>query len=264
MERTYIALVEKDPGSDYGVWFTDLPGCITAGSTFEEACEMAREVLMLHLEGMSEGDEEIPLPSCANDVLAHPDAADAIALIVVEALPERTPEEAQAELEAFLASDEYQEIYGTPLTEEELDNLYEPLEEPSQSAISLKPVPDTSAGRTYAALVIQNPDDGFVVSFPDLAGCTASGSTLEETCEVARGALALHLEGLAVRGEFVIAPSPANAVWEHPDAADAVALIVVEALPERSEEAQAALTTFKSVAEYANSYSGNGAIAETV
>lgn len=110
MERTYIALVEKDPDSDYGVWFTDLPGCITAGSTFEEACEMAREVLMLHLEGMAEDDEEIPPPSCANDVLAHPDAVDAIGLIVVEALPERTEEEAQAEFDAFMASEYGQEF----------------------------------------------------------------------------------------------------------------------------------------------------------
>lgn len=105
MERTYIALVEKYPDSDYGVWFTDLPGCVTAGSTLEEACEMAREVLMLHLEGIAEDGGDFPAPSCANDVLAHPDAADAIALIVVEALPERTEEEAQAEFDAFMASD---------------------------------------------------------------------------------------------------------------------------------------------------------------
>ncbi len=263
MERTYLAFIHKDPDSSFGVTFPDFLGCTSGGDTFDEAREMAREALMLQLEGMAADGESVPPPCSPNTALAHEDASYAIALIVVEALPERTEAEAQAELEAFLASDEYHEIYGTPLTEEELDSLYEPLEEPPQSAISLKPVPDTSAGRTYAALVIQNPDDGFIVSFPDLPGCTTSGSTLEETCEVARGALALHLERLAERGEFVAAPSPANAVWEHPDAAEAAALIVVGALPERSEEAQAALTTFKSVAEYANSYSGNGAIAET-
>ena len=119
MKRTYIALVEKDPDSDYGVWFTDLPGCITAGSTFEEAFDMAREVLALHLEGMSAGGECIPPPSCANDVLAHPDAADAIALIVVEALPERTEEEAQAEFDAFMASDYGQEFMRETAPESE-------------------------------------------------------------------------------------------------------------------------------------------------
>ena len=37
MKRTYIGLVHKDAGSDYGVSFPDLPGCVTAGATLEEA-----------------------------------------------------------------------------------------------------------------------------------------------------------------------------------------------------------------------------------
>ena len=76
--------------------------------------------------------------------------------------------------------------------------------------------------------------------------------------------MAYHLENMAAHGASTPKPSSASDVLSHPDAADAVALIVVEALPERAEEAQAAQTTFKSVAEYANSYSGDGAIAETV
>jgi hypothetical protein len=48
-------------------------------------------------------------------VLSHPDAADAIAVIVVRALPERTEEEARAALEELPASDEYREIYGEPV-----------------------------------------------------------------------------------------------------------------------------------------------------
>jgi predicted RNase H-like HicB family nuclease len=31
--RQFIALIHEDPGSDYGVSFPDLPGCVTAGST---------------------------------------------------------------------------------------------------------------------------------------------------------------------------------------------------------------------------------------
>lgn len=112
MERTYIAMVHKDPDSDYGVSFPDLPGCITVGSTPEEAHEMAREALALHLEGLAADGHEIPPPGSADAALLHEDAFDAIALIVVEALPERTEEEAQAELEAFLASDECRRLYG--------------------------------------------------------------------------------------------------------------------------------------------------------
>ncbi len=109
MERTYLALVEKEPDSDYGVFFPDLPGCVTAGSTFEEAREMAAEALCLHLEGMAASGRYIPPPSSADAVLAHEDAVYAIALIVVEALPERTEEEAQAAFDAFMASAEGQE-----------------------------------------------------------------------------------------------------------------------------------------------------------
>lgn len=110
MERTYIGLVHKDPDSDYGVSFPDLPGCITADSTIEEAREMAAEALMLHLEGMAASGEYIPPPSSADAILAHMDAPDAIALIVVEALPERTEEEAQAAFDAFMASEYGQEF----------------------------------------------------------------------------------------------------------------------------------------------------------
>ena len=110
MERTYLALVEKEPDSDYGVFFPDLPGCVTAGSTFEEAREMAAEALGLHLEGMTAYGEYIPPPSSADAVLAHEDAVYAIALIVVEGHPPRTEEEAQAAFDEFMASEYGQEL----------------------------------------------------------------------------------------------------------------------------------------------------------
>ena len=87
MACTYMGLVHKEIDSDYGVSFPDLPGCITAGRTFEEAREMAAEALALHLEGLGEDGDAIPAPSSADAILAHPDACDAMALIVVEALP---------------------------------------------------------------------------------------------------------------------------------------------------------------------------------
>ena len=87
MACTYMGLVHKEIDSDYGVSFPDLPGCITAGRTFEEAREMAAEALALHLEGLAEDGDAIPVPRSADAILAHPDACDAMALIVVEALP---------------------------------------------------------------------------------------------------------------------------------------------------------------------------------
>ena len=82
----YTGLVHKDPDSDYGVSFPDLPGCISAGRTVEEAREMAAEALALHLEALQAYGEEGPEPSPADTVLAHPDARDALALLVVEAM----------------------------------------------------------------------------------------------------------------------------------------------------------------------------------
>ena len=63
MERTYLALIHKDPGSSFGVTFPDFLGCTSGGDTFEEAREMAREALALCLEGMAADGKRIPPPA---------------------------------------------------------------------------------------------------------------------------------------------------------------------------------------------------------
>jgi predicted RNase H-like HicB family nuclease len=70
---TYIALIHKEINSDYGVSFPDLPGCVTAASTLDEALSMAKEALALHVEDMLENGEEIPVPTPA-DKLDRDDA----------------------------------------------------------------------------------------------------------------------------------------------------------------------------------------------
>jgi len=50
------------------VEFPDLPGCLTAGKTEEEAFRMAREALALHLFGMEQDGEPIPEPSKASSL----------------------------------------------------------------------------------------------------------------------------------------------------------------------------------------------------
>ncbi len=59
----YIGVIHKDNNSDYSVSFPDFPGCITAGSTVEEAKEMAKEALQFHIDGLTEDEEYIPEPS---------------------------------------------------------------------------------------------------------------------------------------------------------------------------------------------------------
>ena len=80
--RQYIALIHKDAGSDYGVSFPDLPGCVTAGVDLDDAGRMAEKALALHLEGMAEDDEPIPEPSSLEAVMADRENRDAVAILV--------------------------------------------------------------------------------------------------------------------------------------------------------------------------------------
>lgn len=86
----YIGVVHKDQDSDYGVSFPDFPGCITAGSTIDEAKDMAHEALQFHIEGMIEDHCEIPAPSSLESVMANRDFSDGVAYLVIS-VPDRKP-----------------------------------------------------------------------------------------------------------------------------------------------------------------------------
>lgn len=59
---TYLAVFE--PGKDgYGVYFPDLPGCVSFGASFEEAQREAADALGLHIYGMEKDGDSIPEPS---------------------------------------------------------------------------------------------------------------------------------------------------------------------------------------------------------
>jgi predicted RNase H-like HicB family nuclease len=78
----YIALLRKDPRSDYGVDFPDFPGCITAGRTLEEARRMAEEALAFHVDGMRQDGEPIPPPSPMDTIMADRHNRNAVAFLV--------------------------------------------------------------------------------------------------------------------------------------------------------------------------------------
>lgn len=53
--------IEVDPkDGSCGVVFPDFPGCISAGKSLDHAMTMAREAILLHLEGMFEDGEPVP------------------------------------------------------------------------------------------------------------------------------------------------------------------------------------------------------------
>lgn len=75
----FIAIIHKEPDSDYGVSFPDFPGCITAGSTLEEAREMAQEALAFHMRGLIEDGESLPQPQSLDAVMESPEFPGGVA-----------------------------------------------------------------------------------------------------------------------------------------------------------------------------------------
>ena len=72
----YIALVHKDEGTSYGVSFPDVPGCISAGDTLEEAIANAGEALAGHFAAMRADNEAIPSPRSFEDLRHDPEFMD--------------------------------------------------------------------------------------------------------------------------------------------------------------------------------------------
>lgn len=105
----YIALIHKDADSDYGVSFPDIPGCVTAGQTLDEARTFAAEALALHVAGMVEDGEGVPEPSSLETVMADPENRDGVAILVTLApraaktlrVNITMPEDALREIDAY-------------------------------------------------------------------------------------------------------------------------------------------------------------------
>ncbi len=56
----YPVVIHKDKHSDFGVTVPDIPGCFSAGSTYNEALTNAIEAIECHLEGLLMDNESIP------------------------------------------------------------------------------------------------------------------------------------------------------------------------------------------------------------
>ena len=59
--NTYDGAICGSRGN-YGILFPDFMGCVSAGDTLEKVIAMGHEALELHIEGMSEDNENIPAP----------------------------------------------------------------------------------------------------------------------------------------------------------------------------------------------------------
>jgi len=55
----YAIVIERGPAS-YGAYVPDLPGCVAAAVTRDEALRLIREAIESHIEEMREGGLEVP------------------------------------------------------------------------------------------------------------------------------------------------------------------------------------------------------------
>src|SRR6266581_111163 len=67
-----IALIHGSPGN-YGISFPDFPGCISGGTTIDEALRRGREALVFHIEGMEAVGEPLPKVRELEEIRADPE-----------------------------------------------------------------------------------------------------------------------------------------------------------------------------------------------
>jgi predicted RNase H-like HicB family nuclease len=68
MHMRYLVVVERGPTS-YGAYVPDLPGCVAAGETKDEVLSLIREAIELHLEGLRDEGQPVPLPSTTSEIV---------------------------------------------------------------------------------------------------------------------------------------------------------------------------------------------------
>jgi predicted RNase H-like HicB family nuclease len=64
----YMVVVEQGPTS-WGAYVPDLPGCVAAGQSRDEALRLIREAIEFHLEGLKEGGQPIPTPHSSGELV---------------------------------------------------------------------------------------------------------------------------------------------------------------------------------------------------
>jgi predicted RNase H-like HicB family nuclease len=84
--RYYPAFIET-ASEGYGVFFPDVPGCISAGATVQDATHNAAEALQAHLDLAAEHGETIPESSELDAIAPEPDVVEAARVSVRVEVP---------------------------------------------------------------------------------------------------------------------------------------------------------------------------------
>ena len=78
----FPVVLHSDDGIRFGVTVPDLPGCFSAGDTFDEALDSVLEAIDLHLEGLTEDGADIPVPPPVAEHRQNPDFAGGVWAVV--------------------------------------------------------------------------------------------------------------------------------------------------------------------------------------
>jgi predicted RNase H-like HicB family nuclease len=63
------AIVVEQAKRNYAAYVPDLPGCVATGATVEEAEELLREAIEVHIAGLRDDGLPVPAPSSVVDYL---------------------------------------------------------------------------------------------------------------------------------------------------------------------------------------------------
>jgi len=99
---TYFAVFEPVGDGGYSVYFPDVPGCISCGETLDQARRMAKEALALHLYGLEQEGEHLPVP--AGTLRIEPETAAGYLVAPVTVSPEQAGGMEEAVLSEILAA----------------------------------------------------------------------------------------------------------------------------------------------------------------
>ena len=62
----YVVIIEESANS-FGAYVPDLPGCAVVGETREEALQLIRDAIELHISSMREQRDPVPEPASSTD-----------------------------------------------------------------------------------------------------------------------------------------------------------------------------------------------------
>lgn len=64
----YLVVIEEGTTS-FGAYVPDVPGCIAAGESREEALQLIEEAIEFHLEGIMEQGHQLPRPRSSTEFI---------------------------------------------------------------------------------------------------------------------------------------------------------------------------------------------------